>query len=54
MGREMDGREMDAALAEIDRDGGGDVDFDEFARWWSKQVGWGGPRFFHVQNRGSD
>jgi Ca2+-binding EF-hand superfamily protein len=39
MGREMDGREMDAALAEVDQDGGGDVDFDEFARWWAKQVG---------------
>jgi hypothetical protein len=37
MGREMSDIEMDTALSEIDKDGGGQVDFDEFARWWNKQ-----------------
>ena len=37
MGRELSDKEMDNALNEIDRDCGGEVDFDEFVKWWNKQ-----------------
>jgi Ca2+-binding EF-hand superfamily protein len=36
LGKVLTEAELDAMMAEIDTDGGGDVDFDEFHGWWSR------------------
>ena len=39
-GNEIGDEELDMAMLQMDRDGGGDVDFDEFYQWWRD----GGPQ----------
>jgi len=35
-------RAQDAAMEEMDDDGSGEVDFEEFAEWWTSQQAGGG------------
>eukprot|EP01052_Picozoa_sp_SAG31_P037281 SAG31_NODE_4791_length_2954_cov_2.206305_4_plen_201_part_00 len=39
LGRPLSEGELNEAMAEMDEDGGGTVDFDEFYRWYAKQTG---------------
>ena len=39
LGVAMTKRELDKAMLEMDEDCSGEVDFEEFAEWWPKQVG---------------
>jgi hypothetical protein len=34
LGQKLNSKELDIAMAEIDKDGSGEVDFDEFFAWW--------------------
>ena len=34
MGQKLNSKELDMAMAEMDEDGSGEVDFDEFFAWW--------------------
>ena len=36
MGRKMTKEDLAAAMAEMDEDGGGEVEFEEFSHWWAK------------------
>ena len=36
LGRPLSSDELDAAMAEMDADGGGDVDFPEFLEWYKR------------------
>ena len=38
MGKVSDGEGLDKALAEIDEDGSGEVEYPEFLVWWRKQT----------------
>jgi len=37
MGKEVSGPELDTAMAAIDQDGSGEVEFGEFLAWWQEQ-----------------
>ena len=37
MGKPVDDAGLDAAMLEIDKDGSGEVEFEEFLAWWQQQ-----------------
>eukprot|EP01046_Picozoa_sp_COSAG06_P011470 COSAG06_NODE_656_length_13333_cov_6.485492_4_plen_166_part_00 len=37
MGKDLDDAQLDAAMAEIDKDGSGEVEYEEFLVWWQGQ-----------------
>ena len=39
MGKNLSSKQIDAAMAEMDDDGGGEVDYEEFKKWWADQGG---------------
>ena len=39
IGQKLTAKELDAAMREMDEDGGGEVDFTEFYAWWQRQKG---------------
>eukprot|EP01051_Picozoa_sp_SAG22_P023230 SAG22_NODE_5905_length_933_cov_1.426859_1_plen_110_part_10 len=41
LGRPLSEQELDEAMAEMDEDGGGTVEFEEFYSWYEKQTGEG-------------
>ena len=38
LGQAMNEEELDAAMLEMDNDGSGEVDYDEFLAWWDRRV----------------
>jgi hypothetical protein len=42
MGRRLGAQQLDDAMAEMDADGSGKVEFEEFEQWWGQQKGGGG------------
>jgi hypothetical protein len=37
LGQSMSEQELDAAMSEMDEDGSGEIDFDEFLSWWDRR-----------------
>ena len=52
LGSKLSAKELDKAMAIMDEDGSGEVDFEEFYGWWSKQDGSGGSMFYSFTNKG--
>ena len=37
-GKKLTRRQLEEAMADMDKDGSGNVDFDEFEKWWERGV----------------